>query len=160
MALYGSGLIEGASSCHVTTDRSHLRPVFRARTSFTEHMAQLYLTKLQVLDSSSELETVRRFTEYCFFEKVGPQARTPPSMDDLTAMYKAKREEHSTWFTSVFPTMRALATILCVYIVYITLTPFHTFFRQPWHYCVRWKLPVKAVSNSQSLRYRLLAKDN
>jgi hypothetical protein len=39
--------------------------------------------------------------------------------------------------------MSTLATILCVYIVYITLTPFHTFFRQPWHYSVRRELPVK-----------------
>ena len=140
---YGSGLIGGASSCHVTTDRLHLRPVFRARTSVTGHMPQLYLPKLQVLASSSELETVRRFTDSSFFENVGPQVRTPPSMADLTAMYKAKCEEHSTWFTWLFPSLSALATILCVYIVYIILTPFHTFFRQPWHYCVRRKLPVK-----------------
>jgi hypothetical protein len=38
VALYGSGLIEGASSCHVTTDGLHLRPVFRARTSLNGHM--------------------------------------------------------------------------------------------------------------------------
>ena len=60
-----------------------------------------------------------------------------------TAMYKAKREEHSTWFTWLFTSLSALVTILCVYIVYIILTSFHTFFRQPWHYCVRRKLPVR-----------------
>jgi hypothetical protein len=96
-----------------------------------------------MLASSSEMERVRRFTDFSFFEKVGPQVLTPTSMADLTAMYKAKHDEHSTWFTWLFPCLSALATILCVYIMYITLTPFHTFFRQPSYYCVRRKLPVK-----------------
>jgi hypothetical protein len=143
VTLHGSGMIEGASSCHVTTSGLHLRPVFHARTSVKGHMPPLYMPNLQVLASSSELETVRRFTEAHFFENVGPQIRTQPSMADLTAWYQRERKEHSTWFSWVFPSLSALATIFCVYILYIILTRFHEIFRQPWHYCARRKMPAK-----------------
>jgi hypothetical protein len=136
-------VIEGASSCHVTTDGLHLRPVFHARNSLKGHIPQMYLPKVQLLATDSELETVRRFTKSHFFENVGPQTRTQPLMADLTAVYQREREEHSTWFGWVFPSLSALVTIFCEYILYIILTPFHEFFRQPWHYCFRRKSPAK-----------------
>jgi hypothetical protein len=146
VALHGSELIEGASSCHVTTAGLHLRPVFHARTRFKGHMTQLYMPKLQVLASGSELETVRRFTDSHFFENVGPQTQTQPSMADLTALYKRERKEHSMWFDWVFPSMSVLVTIFCVCILYILLTPFHQLFSQPWHYCVRRNLLAKEIA--------------
>jgi hypothetical protein len=41
IVLHGSGLLEGASSCHATTAGLHLRPVFHARTSFKGHMPSM-----------------------------------------------------------------------------------------------------------------------
>jgi len=141
--LHGAGLIEGASSCHVSTEGLHLRPVFRSRTSLTVQPPQIYLPKLQILASSSEMEVVQQFVDSSFFEGIDSPARTPTSMADLTARYKMKNEGRSRWTTWLLPCISASATVVCLYILYIILTPFHAIFRQPWHYCVHRKLPVK-----------------
>ncbi len=158
--LSGAGLIEEASSCHVTTEGLHLRPVFRSRSSLTVQLPQVYLPKLRVLASSSELEAVRRFTDSSFFENINSQARTPTSMADLTTRYTPKNKGHSLWTTWLLPSISASATILCVYIMYIVLTPLYTIFRQPVHQCLRRKKPVEdsvdlTVKQTQTLGQEL-----
>jgi hypothetical protein len=139
VALHGAGLIGGASLCHVSIDGLHLRPMFHAHTNFRGHVPQLNMPNFRVLASSSELETVRQFSDTHFFDDVGHQEQTQPSMADLTALYQTGREECSTWLEWFFPSMSALVTIFLVYIMYILLTPFRKFFHQPWHFCIRWK---------------------
>jgi hypothetical protein len=72
----------------VNIDGLHLRPVFRAHSNLKGQMPSLYMPKFQVLASSSELETVRRFADAHYFENVDPQGRTQPSMVDWNALYR------------------------------------------------------------------------
>jgi hypothetical protein len=59
--LHGSGLIKGASACHVSTDRVQLRPVLRMECRFNNPTQLLYTPNFQLLSPEGELQVVRRF---------------------------------------------------------------------------------------------------
>jgi hypothetical protein len=117
-ALHGSGQIKGASACHVSTNRIHLRPVLRAESRFNSPTQLLYTPSFQLLSPDGELPAVRRFlnTTYISGATTSPGLRL--SLADVTARYGIgatadPRPTETTWdvagLTSVITTSYLLA---------------------------------------------------
>jgi hypothetical protein len=85
--LQGSGLIRGASACHVSTDQFQLRPVLREQSRFNTPTQLLYTPSFQLLNSEGELQAVRRFINTSYFANIATRPGTHLSLADVTARY-------------------------------------------------------------------------
>jgi hypothetical protein len=85
--LQGSGLIKGASACHVSTDQVQLRPVLRVESRFNSPTQSLYTPSVQLLNPEEELQAVKRFINTSYFTKVAASPGVRLSLADVTARY-------------------------------------------------------------------------
>jgi hypothetical protein len=85
--LNGSGLIKGASACHVSTDRVQLRPVLRAESRFNSPTQLLYTPSFQLLTPDGKLPAVRRYLNTSYFSGVAASPGLRLSLADVTARY-------------------------------------------------------------------------
>jgi hypothetical protein len=83
-SLQGSGLIKGASACHVSTDQLQLRPVLREQSIFNSPTQLLYT---QLLNPEEELQAVKWFINTSYFTKVAASPGVHLSLADVTARY-------------------------------------------------------------------------
>jgi hypothetical protein len=87
-SLHASGLIKGASACHISTDRVQLRPVLRVEFRFNSPTQLLYTPNFQLLSPEGELHAVRRFLNTSYFTNGATSSGTRLSLADVTARYK------------------------------------------------------------------------
>jgi hypothetical protein len=116
LMLNGSGLIEGASGCHISADGVHLRPVLRAETRFEGPTAQLFIPQLPSLHEQPALGAVQQLVQTPFFRMLSGDTRSPIPWTALSET--VAQLGHSTptpWYVTV---LTAAATSLAVCVLY------------------------------------------
>jgi hypothetical protein len=82
--LRGAGLIEGAASCHLSTDGVQLRPVLRVESRFAEAAPPLFAPAVPLLHQEQELQAIRQFINSSYFGSLATCLIPRPNLVDIT----------------------------------------------------------------------------
>jgi hypothetical protein len=103
--LNGTGLIEGATACHVSVEGVHLRLVLRAKSRFEGPRVQLFVPQLPGLRERTDFKAIRGFVRTPFFRALSENTSSPIPWDHWRALTDtASRLEHSTpsaWYLTM-----------------------------------------------------------
>jgi hypothetical protein len=123
--LHGGGLIEGAASCHLSTDGVQLGPVLRVETLFTETAAPLSAPAIPLLHQEEELQAIRQFINSSYFDSLATGPATQPSLADITLRWgsagppvRCPREQAGQsrcWYLPEIPWPCSRHTICCIF---------------------------------------------
>jgi hypothetical protein len=120
LTLYGSGIIKGAASYHVTTEGVHLHPVLSAETRFTSPTPRLYAPYLTVMKSGEELQALKSFAGKPYFGTLATATKSHQSVPDIDTLFQihAIKDMHTHGSSWYIPVLIEAATVIVLYIVF------------------------------------------
>jgi hypothetical protein len=119
LVLNGSGLIEGATACHVSMEGFHLRPVLRAETRFEGPKMQIFVPQLPHRQDRNALAAVHQFVGAPFFQDLPHESRSPVTWEHWSSLSETvSRLEHATptsWYVTVLMSAASAFAVCLLY---------------------------------------------